>query len=632
MCGIVGFAINHKMAGPEVVEMEVLEQMLQTIVHRGPDGSGTYYDSQIALGHRRLSVIDLEGGTQPMKNEDGRFICVFNGEIYNYRELRQQLESQGHVFSTESDTEVLLHGYEAWEQKLPEKLRGMFAFAIWDKKEKELLCARDYFGIKPFYYYFQKDVFLFGSEIKSFLPHPQFQKKLHLAQLERYLTYQYSPGNETFFENVYKLPPAHWMRWKENYVEIKRYWQPVLERKCQVEQEMQANENTPKERESQKEYGKQHGHEWKNRIYKVLQESVNAHKVSDVEVGSFLSSGVDSTYITKMSGVDKTFSVGYAEDWYDEANLAYEWAENNGMKNQICRISKEEFLAAVPLVQYHMDEPLADASAVSLYFLNRMAAKQVKVCLSGEGADELFGGYNIYKEPFMCQRYDKLPLSVRRVLGGVAGLFPRCRGRNFLVRHGKDLQERYIGPTTLFDEWEKRRLLKGYSGKKDRMRGIGLENADHLDFMQLADIQNWLVGDILLKADKMSMANSVELRVPFLDKEVFQVASSLPVHQRTDKTMTKIALREAATTVIESGVAYREKRGFPVPLRDWLRQEDFAANVRKQFQSSTAQTFFNKRYLLNLLERHVQGKCDCWREIWCIYTFLVWHECYFGLQ
>lgn len=289
MCGIVGY-ISEK------IDQQVLESMMDQIVHRGPDGSGRYLDQKIALGHRRLSIIDVAGGAQPMKNEDGSLICIFNGEIYNYRELRQKLICMGHIFASDSDTEVLLHGYEAWGAGLLLKLRGMFAYVIWDRVNQQLFCARDYFGIKPLYYYQGENAFLFGSEIKSFLPHPDFVKELNEDQLELYLTYQYSPGNETFFKGVYQLPPAHYMVWRSGQIEIKRYWKP---------------EFVPDETVSEEK--------WIEKIRSVMDDSVKAHKISDVEVGSFLSSGVDSSYVTALAYVDKTFSVGYAESIYDES-------------------------------------------------------------------------------------------------------------------------------------------------------------------------------------------------------------------------------------------------------------------------------------------------------------------------
>lgn len=605
MCGITGFIDNqlHKEA--------TLKNMMDLIKHRGPDGSGVYVDDTIALGHRRLAIIDLKNGRQPMQNEDGRLICTFNGEIYNYKTMREELKSKGHLFATDSDTEILLHGYEEWGTKLPLKLRGMFAFAIWDRQKKELFCARDYFGIKPFYYYHKNNTFLFGSEIKSFLSHPAFEKKLNEQQLELYLSYQYSPGRETFFQNVFKLLPAHSLFWKEGSVTIERYWNP---------------EFVPDHTKTLDE--------WAKEINNVMQESVQMHQISDVEVGSFLSSGVDSCYVMALSGVKQSFTVGYENEHYNEAKCAERFSQRVSGSHNTYKIKPAEFWNELPNIQYYMDEPLADASSAALYFLNREAAKSVKVCLSGEGADEFFGGYNIYKEPLMCRRYDRLPLPFKRLVGKIAEYLPPGRGINFFVRHSKPLAERYIGTTIIFTEKQKKKLLRRYKGdvkpetlsKKyfNQMKSI-----DEVARMQYTDIHLWLVGDILLKADKMSMANSLEVRVPYLDKEVFKVARQIPTDYRVNSKQTKVALRHAAKNFVGEENAERKKRGFPVPVKEWMKEEPYAKIIRECFKSEIAAYFFNSDRLEQLLDTHIRGKRDNWREIWCVYMFLVWYEEYF---
>ena len=605
MCGIAGFAEKNN------ADKETLEKMMDAIIHRGPDGSGEYVDDTVALGHRRLSIIDLEGGKQPMENEDGTIVCIFNGEIYNYQPLRQQLQEQGHVFSTHSDTEVLLHGYEEWGEGMLNKLRGMFSFAIWDKKEQTLFCARDFFGIKPFYYYEKDGLLLFGSEIKSFLQHPKFEKKLNRSQLELYLTFQYSPGENTFFEGVKKLLPAHCLTWKDGKVSIRRYWQPEFE---------------PQQGKTLEQ--------WEIEIENAMKDSVAAHKISDVEVGSFLSSGVDSSYMACLAKVDKTFTVGFANKQYDETSYAQEFSQHIGVKNTAYRITPEEYWENLSKIQYHMDEPLADAASVALYFVNREAAKQVKVCLSGEGADEFFGGYNIYKEPFTVSWYDKIPLPIRRGIGAIAEMLPPIHGVNFLVRRSRPLSERYIGNTNLFTERQKKKLLKQYSGK---VKPVDLakpyfnhpSNGDAVTRMQYTDLHLWMVGDILLKADKMSMANSLELRVPFLDKEVFEVARKIPTEFRANRENTKIAMRGAALRSIPQKTADKKKLGFPVPVRAWLREEQYAGVVRKFFQSPQAEEFFDTAALEKMLSDHISGKWDNWRQIWCVFMFLVWYNEYF---
>ncbi len=607
MCGIVGF--TGMRAGREAI----LKAMTDAIAHRGPDGEGSYFGSGVALGHRRLSIIDLAGGAQPMFNEDQNLAVVFNGEIYNFMELRAQLVEAGHTFSTDhSDTEVLLHGYEEWGEGMLAKLRGMFSFAIWNEAEQTLFCARDHFGIKPFYYYLTDEgELLFGSEIKSFLAHPGFKKELNQSQLELYLSYQYSPGEDTFFKGVKKLLPAHSLLWKAGEVNVKRYWEPRFE---------------PEEGKSLSD--------WESRVEEIMRQSVAAHKISDVEVGSFLSSGVDSSYMAYLAHVDKTFTVGFANKQYDETDYAAEFSKFMGVKNYAYRIEPEEYWENLPRIQYHMDEPLADAASVALYFVNREAAKQVKVCLSGEGADEFFGGYNIYKEPFTVSWYDHIPLPIRRAIGAVAEKLPPVHGVNFLVRRSRPLEERYIGNTNLMGERRKKQLLKNYTGGKkptDLSKPYFKKTAgqDPVTRMQYTDLHLWMVGDILLKADKMSMANSLELRVPFLDKEVFEVARHIPVECRADADHTKMALRGAAARSIPEKTADKKKLGFPVPVRAWLREEKYAAIVREKFESESAEKFFNTRELTKMLDQHMSEKRDNWRQIWCVFMFLTWYEEYF---
>lgn len=606
MCGIAGFV------GRRENMQEILQGMTDLIAHRGPDGQGGFVEGPAALGQRLLSIIDLEGGHQPMFNETKDLVVVYNGEIYNFQELTRQLKASGHIFTTRTDTEVLLHGYEEWGRELPGQLRGMFAFAIWDRRQETLFCARDHFGIKPFYYTVTAEgSFLFGSEIKSFLAHPGFDKQLNEEQLELYLSYQYSPGEDTFFKGVKKLLPAHSLEWKGGRITMERYWQADF---------------APDE-------GPDLGY-WYEAINKAMEGSVAAHKIADVEVGSFLSSGVDSSYLAALAGVDKTFTVGYDNKQYNEADYSRKFSQTIGAVNYAHCITPEEYWQNLGKIQYHMDEPLADASGPALYFVSREAAKQVKVCLSGEGADELFSGYNIYKEPFTVSWYDKLPRWSRRMMGAVAEILPPRAGINFLVRRSRLLEERYIGNTNLMRERSKKRLLKNYTGRvkpTDLSRPYfkATEGQDAVARMGACDLHLWMVGDILLKADKMSMANGLELRVPFLDQGVFEVARRIPTKHKVNKDQTKIAMRGAAEKIIHAKVADRKKLGFPVPVRDWLREETYASMVRQAFLSDTAKTFFHTDRLMRMLEQHIQGKQDNWNQIWCVFIFLVWYHEYF---
>ena len=603
MCGIAGFI------SPARADAAALVPMLARIAHRGPDGQGTFVEGPAALGHCRLAIIDLQGGAQPLYSEDKNFVVVFNGEIYNYRELTAELTALGHTFATRTDTEVLLHGWEQWGRELLPRLRGMFAFALWDRRAQVLFCARDMFGIKPLYYCRCADgTLLFASEIKAFLDHPSFEKQLNTAQLPLYLSCQYSPGRDTFFAGVQKLLPGHFLEFSEGIVRTTRWVQPAF-----------LPGDTPPAPDE---------------LEAVLRQSAEAHKIADVEVAGFLSGGVDSAYLTALARPARTYTISYAEPKYDESFPARALARNLGLRNRVRCISPGEFWDAVPAVQYHMDEPMADAAAVALYFLNREAARDVKVVLSGEGADELFGGYNIYRDPFTARWYNRLPPWLRGGLGAAASLLPPGPGVNFLVRRGLSLEKRYFGPTALLTEREKRRLLPGYEGDGDPVcltESIWdmTEDQNPVTRMQQVDLQLWLAGDILLKADKMSMAHSLELRVPYLDKEVFALAAALPAAAKANARMTKIALRQAAARTLPPAAAARKKLGFPVPVRDWLRQEPYTSRVRAVFSRPAAGEFFNVRLLHTMLNHHLHGG-DCWRQIWCVYSFLIWYEQFFG--
>lgn len=612
MCGIVGFTTPGQ---DPAAAKQIVQGMADLIRHRGPDGEGCYADGTAALGHRRLSVIDLAGGGQPMLNEDGTLVVVFNGEIYNYKTLRARLQQRGHTFATDSDTEVLLHGYEEWGRDLPCRLRGMFAFAVWDRKRGTLFCARDLFGIKPLCYYKKGETLLFASEIKAFLAHPAFEKRLNEARLPDWLSMEYLPDAETLFTGVYELPPAHTLTWQAGRVTLARYAAPRF--RAKRGRSLRA---------------------WAREIGDAVAESADAHRIADVEVGCFLSGGVDSSLITcemaRRQPAVQCFSVGYAEEAYSELPAARAAAQALGVPLTETTVTAEDFFAANRAIQWYLDEPMPNPAEVPLYFLCKAARQRVKVVLSGEGADELFGGYNIYRDPFTARWYDRLPPWLRAGLGAAAALLPPARGVNFLVRRGMSLEERYFGPTALFNEREKRRLLADYAGDGDPMfltEAIwdATEGLDPVTRMQQVDLNLWLAGDILLKADKMSMAHSLELRVPFLDREVWALAAALPAAAKADARTTKIALRRAAARTLPAASAARKKLGFPVPVRDWLRQEPYTSRVRAVFSRPAAAEFFDPRALHSMLNQHLHGG-DCWRQIWCVYSFLIWYEQFFG--
>lgn len=603
MCGIVGFIDKSK------DKKKIIKDMADLIIHRGPDSDGYYVDDNIALGFRRLSIIDLGTGSQPIFNEEKDKVIIFNGEIYNYQIIKEDLLAKGHKFTTKADTEVILHGYEEYGEKILNKLRGMFAFVIYDIKTKELFGARDFFGIKPFYYYIDDEVFMFGSEIKSFLGNPNFKKEFNKEMLPLYLSFQYSALEDSFFKNVYKLKPGCYFKYKDGKFKLEKYYNLELE-----------------------PYEDRSFDDFKDGIRDLLNDSVEAHKVSDVEVGSFLSSGVDSSLIATISSVNKTFTVGWDNNNYSEIDYAKDLSKKIKVKNISKKISKSEYFEKFPMIQYYMDEPLADPSAIALYFVAEIASKHVKVCLSGEGADEIFGGYNIYQEPFTVSWYYKIPFPIRKFIGVLATPFRNHSGFNFLIRRGKKIEDRYIGNAFIFDTYEIDKVLNHKSNKKytDLTKPYykHCKNYDDVMKMQYIDFNFWLVGDILLKADKMSMANSLEVRVPYLDRVLVDYARHLPTKYKVNEKVTKYAFREVAKEVLDKKVANKKKLGFPVPIRVWLREEDTYNLVKNTFLEGSE--FFNTKYLIELLDDHKNEKRDNSRKIWTIYTFLVWYKQYFN--
>ena len=612
MCGFVGFTNYIKDNGT------VLEKMMNRIIHRGPDSAGKFVDGDIALGFRRLSIIDLADGDQPMFNEDGSLVLTFNGEIYNYKELRAELVEKGHKFANNSDSEVLLHGFEEWGKELVPRLRGMFAFVIFDRRDKSIFAARDMFGIKPFYYTFMGESFIFGSEIKAFLEHPEFKKILNEEALGHYLSFQYSPTEETFFKDVYKLPPAHYFTYKDGEINKVRYWKPDFNSTDGV-----------------LEY-------FADLTDNAVRESVEAHKIADGEVGSFLSSGIDSSYIAEAANVDKTFTVGFHSpdgDRYNEIGFAKDFAKTIKVENFSKVITPEEYWDNFPKIQYHMDEPLADPAAIALYFVSQLASEHVKVVMSGEGADELFGGYRIYMEPLTLTFYDKLPFKIRRIISKICEHLPQKHGINYLVRRGKTIEERFIGNANIFSLKERNGILKSVTAKNAVSPQILCEkfysevaDKDDVTKMQYLDINMWLMGDILLKADKTSMANSLELRVPFLDKRVMEFAGTIPLENRVNTVTTKLALRKSAEKTLPKRTATKDKLGFPVPIRVWLKEEEYYNIVKTAFLSEAAERYFDTEKLIKLLDLHKSGKADLSRKIWTVYTFLVWYEQFFGKE
>jgi asparagine synthase (glutamine-hydrolysing) len=612
MCGFVGFA--H--ANPEMNKVKVINDMMDTIIHRGPDSGEHFTDDNIAFGFRRLSIIDLsEEAGQPMFNEDKSCVLVFNGEIYNYQELRKDLIEKGHIFKTDTDSEVIIHGYEEYGENLLQKLRGMFAFAIWDTKKETMLLARDFFGIKPLYYTQNTTdhSLIFGSEIKSFLKNPSFKKELNKDALKPYLTFQYSVMDETFFKGVYKLKPGHYMIYKNGKLELKQYW----------------NVEFNEEQNSLEHYMKE--------INDTMRKSVDYHKISDVKVGSFLSGGIDSSYITALLKPNKTFSIGFKdyEGIFNETNLSKELSDILSIENYRKLMNADECFDTLPTIQYHMDEPQSNLSSVPLYFLSKLAREHVTVVLSGEGADEIFGGYVWYQKSAKLEKYEKVPFFIRRILSNVSRALPQNKITTFLVKGGQKVEEKFIGQAKVFEEEDALSVLKDEYKKAPSVQSITkqvydqVKGKDDTTKMQYLDLKLWLPGDILLKADKMSMAHSIELRVPFLDKEVMSTASKIPSSLRVNRKDTKYALRAASAEVLPDEWANRPKVGFPVPIRYWLQEEKYYNKVKEMFQSDMAKEFFNTDELVRYLDEHYEKKHNYARYIWTVYVFLVWYKKFF---
>lgn len=611
MCGFVGFLNETNNAE---LNNKTVRAMADRIVHRGPDQDDYYVDENVSLGFRRLSIIDLAGGSQPIYNEDKTKVLIFNGEIYNYQALREELIAKGHTFYTNTDSEVIVHGYEEYGKELLPKLRGMFAFVIWDTITKKLFGARDIFGIKPFFYYIKGETFLFGSEIKAFLSNPNFEKELNRDRIPEYLCFEYIPSNETLFKNVYKLSPASYFEWQNGKLSQNKYY------------EMKYNIDDSKSLE-----------EWENIIADTFRDSTSVHGIADVEVGCFLSSGVDSSYVVKEMSKNnrvRTFSVGYEEEQYSELKYAKAFAEVAGVENYAKKISADEFFEAAPTVQYYMDEPLPNPSAIALYFLTKLASEQVKVVLSGEGADELFGGYFYYKDPLNFENYQKLPLGLRKGAAAVAKKMPRFHGRRFLMRGAESIEENFVRNNYVYSWDERDKVLNPNIAAPNPATFTKpyfdmVKGEDDVTKMQFVDMQTWLVQDILVKADRMSMANSLELRVPFLDKEMLKVALSIPTKYRVSKEQTKIALRGAALKQVPEKTASMPKTGFLTPLNDWLKRDKYYNMVKEAFTSDTAKEFFDCDYIMALLDNHKSGKEKNMKRIWSIYSFILWYNKYF---
>jgi asparagine synthase (glutamine-hydrolysing) len=612
MCGLIG-VIRKNVKQLTQAEKDKFQQQNNIITHRGPDDEGYYHDEHVSFGFRRLSIIDIEAGVQPLSYDDEKIWMVFNGEIYNYVELREDLLKKGSAFKTESDTEVIAAMYHTYGAEAFKELRGMFSILLWDKEKKTFYGARDPFGIKPLFYKETEDEIFFASEKKS-ITLLEENETVDTEALQQYLSYQYVPEPLTMTEGIKRVEPGHYFVKREGEpIEFHRYWHATFSPKIMDKQA------------------------WITRIQDVLHDSVSKHMRSDVPVGSFLSGGIDSSIIVAIAKQFnpnlKTFSVGFEREGFSEVDVAKETAETIGVENYSHIITPEEYLEKLPKIMWHMDDPLADPSAIALYFVAREASKHVTVALSGEGSDELFGGYNIYREPESLRMFDSIPGPAKALLNRVAKVLPEgVRGKSFLERGTTPLKDRYIGNAKMFEKHDLQKLLKSYDDSISYQQLTAplyenVKNESLVDQMQYIDIHTWLRGDILLKADKMTMAHSLELRVPFLDKEVFRVAREIPEDLKIANNTTKSLLREAVEGIVPNHVLNRKKLGFPVPMRHWLKNE-LNSWAKTLIRESQTDHLLHKDYILNLLEAHCQGKGDYSRKIWTVLAFMLWHQIY----
>jgi asparagine synthase (glutamine-hydrolysing) len=608
VCGLIGFLSATGDAGSVKAD---IEESLVCMRHRGPDEGGVWSDDDVVIGFRRLSIIDIDLSHQPLPYLNGRYHLIFNGEIYNYLELRERLGREfGATFETDGDGEAIVAGYHYLGEDIVRELRGMFAFLIWDAQERILFGARDWFGIKPLYSYLDERGAFFASEKKSLL-RVAGTPEVDTTALQHYLTLQYVPEPASMQRPIRRVESGTYFTLRPGESPaFRRYFHPDFSIRAVPEPEKLHRE-----------------------ITEALEDSVEKHMRADVTVGSFLSGGIDSTAVAALAKRHNpkllTFTTGFERDGYSEIDVAAESAAAIGVEHITKVVSPTEMMQMLPLIVWYLDDPVADPALVPLYFIAREARRHVKVVLSGEGADELFGGYTIYREPISLRPLQQLPRPVRRGLGRIGAVLPDgMRGKDLLRRGSIDIEERYYGNARIFRP-DEMGLFKAFDPAVSYMDVTAPHYAAtrHLDDstrMQYIDLFTWLRGDILVKADKMTMANSLELRVPFLDVEVFRVASSIPTGQKLTKETTKYALRRALADIVPPHVLNRAKLGFPVPIRHWLRNEmyDWARAI---ITESQADALVDRAAALRLLDAHREGKADYSRKIWTLLVFLTWH-------
>ncbi|MGI6616392.1 MAG: asparagine synthase (glutamine-hydrolyzing) [Dethiobacteria bacterium] len=618
MSAICGFVAGPRTAPAE--RRSVLEAMAGALEHRGAGENIFYIDDQASLCRRPREEAEPGLPEKALTDEQGRYRIVFDGAIYNHHQLRRELQNRGHLFKTGKGFEVVLHLYEEIGGRCPEKLRGPFAFALWDGKEKLLYLARDRFGIKPLYYTQAADgAFVFASEAKALLKYPAITAAVNEAALPHYLTFQYFPGPESAFKGIFRLPPAHHLTWRLGESRIRRYWEIRFRPEAKP------------------------ASYFIDRAVQLLRESVRLHCGEGTPPGAFLSSGVDSSFLTALlsqrgQGEVRSFSVDCAGGSYDELTPARKTAHLLGAAHSEAAIGPHDFWHALPRALWHLDEPLADPAAIALYFAAALASGEVKAVLSGEGADEVFGGYEIYREPSAVAPLQWLPGPFKKTLIQISRRLPAgTRGKSYLRRAATPLEKRYYGNAFIFTETEKKALLNGelfpdgWTPPWEITAPYYRKSAasDATARMQHLDFYTWLPGDILTKADRISAAHSLEVRLPYLDHILVEFAATIPPSLKIARGMTKYILRAAAARYLPGEVYRRPKLGFPVPLAAWIR-EHYQKPLAELWESEAARLYFNPAVLGQLLEGHCRGEYDCARKLWTAATFLLWHNLYIG--
>lgn len=619
MCGLLGFLSANSEAERFVSSIETA---LPCMRHRGPDEAGTWHDDSAVFGFNRLSIIDLEHSHQPLRwgpnGEPERYAMTFNGEIYNYLELRKELSELGYAFNTSGDGEPIVVGFHHWGADVVHHLRGMFGIAIWDTKEQKLFLARDQFGIKPLYYATTSEGTAFSSEKKCILSLAEDMNLglgLDFRAIEHYVDLQYVPEPESLHKSVRRLESGSYaFVTPGGELEATRYFKPEFNVKP-----------VPKGTEQ----------DLFDRIARALEDSVEKHMRADVTVGSFLSGGIDSTAIATLAKRHNpnllTFTTGFEREGYSEVDVAAESAAAIGVEHIVKIVSPEEYANAIPKIMWYLDDPVADPSLVPLYFVAQEARKHVKVVLSGEGADELFGGYTIYKEPLSLAPFEKVPSPLRKGLGQLSKVLPDgVKGKSLLERGSMTMEERYYGNARSFNFEQIQRVLPWAKREWDHREVTApiykhSQNMDVVARMQHLDLFTWMRGDILVKADKINMAHSLELRVPFLDKVVFEVAETIPHDLKIANGTTKYALRKAMEQIVPPHVLHRKKLGFPVPMRHWLAGDELFGWAQDTINESQTEAIFDKKAVMEMLNEHREGVSDHSRRLWTVLAFMIWH-------